>query len=35
VTAHELEKAIKALKPDAEMIELYKKNVGTGALPMQ
>jgi hypothetical protein len=35
VTAEEIEKAIKALKPDAEMIELYKKIAGAGPLPSQ
>ncbi|HEY3168679.1 MAG TPA: hypothetical protein VGK57_15710 [Candidatus Binatia bacterium] len=35
VTADDLEKAIKALKPDAELIELYKKVAGPGALPIQ
>jgi tripartite-type tricarboxylate transporter receptor subunit TctC len=35
VTADDVEKAIKALKPDAEMIELYKKIAGPGALPIQ
>jgi len=35
VTADEVEKAVKALKPDAEIIELYKKIVGPGPLPPQ
>jgi tripartite-type tricarboxylate transporter receptor subunit TctC len=35
VTAEEIEKAIRALKPDAEMIELYKKIAGAGPLPPQ
>jgi tripartite-type tricarboxylate transporter receptor subunit TctC len=35
VTAEEIEKAVKALKPDAEMIELYKKIAGAGPLPAQ
>jgi len=35
VTADEVDKAIKALKPDIEMIELYKKIAGPGPLPLQ
>ena len=35
VTADDVEKAIKALKPDAEMIDLYKKVAGPSALPIQ
>jgi tripartite-type tricarboxylate transporter receptor subunit TctC len=34
-TADEIEKAIGALRPDSEMIELYKKMVGPGPLPSQ
>ena len=35
VMADEIEKAIKALAPDIEMIELYKKIAGPGPLPSQ
>jgi len=35
VAAEEIEKAIKVLKPDLEMIEVYKKIVGSGPLPAQ
>jgi len=35
VSAEEIEKAVKALKPDNEMIELYKKVTGAGPLPPQ
>lgn len=35
VAAEEIEKAIKVLKPDPEMIDLYKKIVGAGPLPAQ
>jgi tripartite-type tricarboxylate transporter receptor subunit TctC len=35
VSGEEIEKAVKALKPDNEMIELYKKVVGSGPLPPQ
>ena len=35
VAAEEIEKAVKALKPDLEMIELYKKIAGAGPLPLQ
>ena len=35
VTAEEIERAVRALKPDAEMIELYKKIAGPGPLPLQ
>lgn len=35
VTADEIDKAIKALKPDIEMIDLYKKIAGPGPLPVQ
>jgi len=35
VTADDVEKEINALKPDAEMIELYKQIAGAGALPIQ
>lgn len=35
VMAEEIEKAIKALQPDAEIIELYKKVTGPGPLPPQ
>ncbi len=33
VTGQEIETAIKALKPDVEVIEIYKKIVGAGPLP--
>jgi tripartite-type tricarboxylate transporter receptor subunit TctC len=35
VAGEEIEKAIKALKPDLETIDLYKKIVGAGPLPAQ
>ena len=35
VAGEEIEKAIKALRPDLETIELYKKIVGAGPLPAQ
>jgi tripartite-type tricarboxylate transporter receptor subunit TctC len=35
VMAEEIEKAIKALQPDPEIIELYKKIAGPGPLPPQ
>jgi len=35
VTGDEIERAIKALKPDVEMIELFKKVAGPDPLPIQ
>ncbi|HEU4345136.1 MAG TPA: hypothetical protein VFU31_26600 [Candidatus Binatia bacterium] len=35
VTGEDIGKAIQALRPDAETIELYKKIVGAGPLPPQ
>jgi hypothetical protein len=33
VTGEEIETAIKALKPDVEIVEIYKKIVSAGPLP--